>query len=455
MNKVYQELEFKVANSTLEQTTDDVNSNPCSSSGENHNHNNDGWQIVYICLKRSSKSGFGFSITGGSEYSIPIRVSYIAKNGFADRDGRLKLDDIILGANKISFVNIRHGDALRVLKSTGKYITMRIKRLIPQITVDNPSYQPKEAKRRLIVGNVMGSVPDTCIGTFINSTTDAQDDKLRPLGDLVSNVENKPTITESKIRNRTRVQRKPLHEYDVGALKDLTDRYFDRDYIEIHHLIQKDIAMAIFPEYKEAEAVCIVLSRSKRHSAPEISKDDVNLLLSHKNSKEILTRTIKRHTELNVIPSPVLLEAILLHCAQFPRIYETPNYQSVSTDINVIDYSVYDIIRRIPSKDLRYIGDVQDIIKYGNCVKDIPSHVRQFILEKNQPVEPNSKRLQDYRGVYVAHRYIDLLSGLQLVLTLRIELDHTTKRQEESCNCVTTITTDHYAIYIMITCSKE
>ncbi|CAM4755527.1 unnamed protein product [Rotaria magnacalcarata] len=410
LKSLQRELEFKVANSTLEQTTDDVNSNPCSSSGENHNHNNDGWQIVYICLKRSSKSGFGFSITGGSEYSIPIRVSYIAKNGFADRDGRLKLDDIILGANKISFVNIRHGDALRVLKSTGKYITMRIKRLIPQITVDNPSYQPKEAKRRLIVGNVMGSVPDTCIGTFINSTTDAQDDKLRPLGDLVSNVENKPT---------------------------------------------KDIAVAIFPEYKEAEAVCIVLSRSKRHSAPEISKDDVNLLLSHKNSKEILTRTIKRHTELNVIPSPVLLEAILLHCAQFPRIYETPNYQSVSTDINVIDYSVYDIIRRIPSKDLRYIGDVQDIIKYGNCVKDIPSHVRQFILEKNQPVEPNSKRLQDYRGVYVAHRYIDLLSGLQLVLTLRIELDHTTKRQEESCNCVTTITTDHYAIYIMITCSKE
>ncbi|CAF4785741.1 unnamed protein product, partial [Rotaria socialis] len=448
-------FEFKMANSILEQTTDDVNSNPCSSSGENHNHNNDGWQIVYICLKRSSKSCLGFSIIGGSEYSIPISVSHIAKSGFADRDGRLKLDDIILGVNRISFVNISHGDALRVLQSTGKYITMRIKRLIPQITVDSPSYQPKEAKRRLIVGNVMDSVPNTCIGTFINSTTDAQNDTLRPLGDLVSNAENKSTITKSKVRNRIRVHYKPLCEYDVGTLKDLTDRYFDRDYLEIHHLIPKDIAMAIFPEYKEAESVCIVLSRMKRHSALVISKDDFNSLLSHNNSKEILTHVIKHHTQLKAIPSPVLLEAILLHCAQFPRIYETPNHQSLSTDINVIHYSVYDIILRIPSKDLRYMGDMHDIIKYGNCVKDIPSHVCQFILEENQPIEPHSKQVQDYLGVYVAHRCIDLLSGLQLVLTFRIELDHTAERQEESDNCITTITTNHYVIYRMITLSKE
>jgi C-terminal processing protease CtpA/Prc len=72
---------------------------------------------IRIELSGDRNEGFGFSIRGGSEFGIGIYVSMIDKGGMAERMG-LMPGDLLMEVNNISFVNISHDDAAKVLVIT-------------------------------------------------------------------------------------------------------------------------------------------------------------------------------------------------------------------------------------------------------------------------------------------------------------------------------------------------
>ncbi|KAI0980722.1 hypothetical protein GJ496_005684 [Pomphorhynchus laevis] len=97
----------------------------------------DHWSIEEIVLHRHDQVGLGFSIAGGIDAPcIPndnsIYITRITPGGIADCDGRLRIHDILLRVNSVSFQNISHALAVDTLKSTGDKIVLKIKRLNPK-----------------------------------------------------------------------------------------------------------------------------------------------------------------------------------------------------------------------------------------------------------------------------------------------------------------------------------
>ncbi len=246
-----------------------------------------------------------------------------------------------------------------------------------------------------------------------------------------------------KSRNRNT---RPVREYELGTYEDLKRRSARGGDIQIHQLIQTTIAATLIPEYNEAEAICIALRRSKHHRVLTRPQNQLNSPLSDYNSKEALAHAIGWNIKPRVIPSPVLLEAIRLHCQKFPHIYEKPNLNTLDMKTNIISCGERELFRQIPFMDLSFVGKLEDIMEYGNCVKDLPDDVHQFLLGENRQREKDSGEYKDLSGKYVVHRYIDPITGKPRSLTLHIEFDHSKTNEEESIDYITTITTYNYNV---------
>ncbi|KAL7668358.1 hypothetical protein ACOME3_009060 [Neoechinorhynchus agilis] len=108
----------------------------------------DHWMIEDVILNREamqrsisssstlSSSGLGFSIAGGVDAPcIPtdnsIFITRITPQGLAHHDGRLRMHDIILRVNNVSFINITHSNAVETLKRSGGAVSLQVKRLAP------------------------------------------------------------------------------------------------------------------------------------------------------------------------------------------------------------------------------------------------------------------------------------------------------------------------------------
>ncbi len=231
----------------------------------------------------------------------------------------------------------------------------------------------------------------------------------------------------------------------MGTYESLKWRSLRRDDLVIHHLIQPDVASALIPEYKESEAICIALHKSKYEPILTISENQINSLLSNYNPKKTLAYAIGCNTKPRTIPSPVLLEAIQLHCQKFPRIYEKTNLDTLTQDITTINYNANELIPRIPFMDPPFLGTIEDIMKYGNCVKDLRVKIRRF-LEETGESEACSWENTDLSGKYILHKDTDPLTGRPRFLIIRIELDHSETHEEESDDYIKTITTYYHKI---------
>ncbi|XP_048590034.1 protein scribble homolog [Nematostella vectensis] len=87
-----------------------------------------------ITLKRGGDKGLGFSIAGGKG-STPYKdgdpgifISKIAKDGTAERDGRLKVGDKVLSINSRDMKNAKHDDAVNMLTSGPSFVTLIVYR---------------------------------------------------------------------------------------------------------------------------------------------------------------------------------------------------------------------------------------------------------------------------------------------------------------------------------------
>lgn len=111
---------------------------------------------IQICQSADVEGGFGFSIRGGSEYGIGIYVSLVDKGGMAERQG-LEPGDLLVEVNNISFENISHSEAAKIIRSSTKLdmVLSRVGRIPGSFVVHqmykwvNPSGKPVSPPQEL------------------------------------------------------------------------------------------------------------------------------------------------------------------------------------------------------------------------------------------------------------------------------------------------------------------
>uniref|UniRef100_A0AC35U436 Membrane-associated guanylate kinase, WW and PDZ domain-containing protein 1 n=1 Tax=Rhabditophanes sp. KR3021 TaxID=114890 RepID=A0AC35U436_9BILA len=74
--------------------------------------------------------GFGFRLTGGSEANLELSVSEIVKNGAAELDGRLRVNDVITQIDNTPVIGFSHSHAVNLIKKAAEngHIKLLIKR---------------------------------------------------------------------------------------------------------------------------------------------------------------------------------------------------------------------------------------------------------------------------------------------------------------------------------------
>ncbi|XP_076806613.1 disks large homolog 4-like isoform X3 [Clavelina lepadiformis] len=96
-----------------------------------------------VILERGT-SGLGFSIAGGRDNpldvnDVSIYITKIIAGGAAAADGRLRANDAIMAVNGIDTSNVCHADAVNALKLAGSRVELKIRRIIDQPVMINPS----------------------------------------------------------------------------------------------------------------------------------------------------------------------------------------------------------------------------------------------------------------------------------------------------------------------------
>jgi len=107
-----------------------------SSAGLIDSHGQE-WDIDDVIIEKN-QTGLGFSISGGRDRgdSDPhIRVTDISKGGAVARDGRIKVNDIILKVNNTDCVDVDHNVAVQALKNSGTVVRLLVKRPRPTRSV--------------------------------------------------------------------------------------------------------------------------------------------------------------------------------------------------------------------------------------------------------------------------------------------------------------------------------
>ncbi|CAF3959023.1 unnamed protein product [Rotaria sordida] len=153
------------------------------------------WQNKEITLKRptSGDTSLGFTIAGGIDKPFlhhnftSIIIINIRENSLADRDQRLKLYDEILRVNNIDFTNIKHQEAVNILRKAGPEVKLLIRRLSPSIN----EYIKLEHNGRLgisIAGGIGHEYFRNDHGIFITDIGQYQTNKQLDIGDRLLRI---------------------------------------------------------------------------------------------------------------------------------------------------------------------------------------------------------------------------------------------------------------------------
>ncbi|XP_035677581.1 membrane-associated guanylate kinase, WW and PDZ domain-containing protein 1-like isoform X4 [Branchiostoma floridae] len=100
---------------------------PPSSPGRRSQDSTGKEEYHMVSVQRGVR-GFGFSIRGGKEFTMPLFVLRIADDGPAAREGRLRVGDQIMEINGRNTNGILHADAIEMIKSGGSVVRLFVKR---------------------------------------------------------------------------------------------------------------------------------------------------------------------------------------------------------------------------------------------------------------------------------------------------------------------------------------
>jgi hypothetical protein len=249
------------------------------------------------------------------------------------------------------------------------------------------------------------------------------------------------------MKNRaSSITNRPVHEYEAGTYEDLNRRNLRKGDLEMYHLIAPNIAATFIPGYNQMEAACIALRRAKHYRLLTASQTLPVFPAFNYNSKVALAYVIGRNIEPKSIPTPVFHEALYLHCEKFPRIYVKPNQQMLTEKPNTTNCDAKELAIHIPYIHSRFLGELEDILVYGNCVEDLPVAIYHFLSEKRSLCQPGTRNNEDMAGQYVVHREINSFSGKPRSLTIHIEADGSETREENSSDYIRTTKTFNFKV---------
>jgi disks large protein 1 len=112
------------ANLSANESTNDHNDTTQSSTSP--------YEYEKITIQRGP-NGLGFTVAGGIDNphyknDSSIYITRLISDGPAHKDGRLKLDDIIVRVNDTDLTDVKHAEAVAALKSSGPKVQLLIKR---------------------------------------------------------------------------------------------------------------------------------------------------------------------------------------------------------------------------------------------------------------------------------------------------------------------------------------
>lgn len=101
----------------------------------------DHWSFETIVLERTPGISLGFSIAGGTDNPMygnntAIFITKLTPGGLAERDGRLRPNDILYKVNDTVLLDADHSEAVKALKEAGQAVRLVAKRLQPTMIDD-------------------------------------------------------------------------------------------------------------------------------------------------------------------------------------------------------------------------------------------------------------------------------------------------------------------------------
>jgi C-terminal processing protease CtpA/Prc len=89
----------------------------------------DHWSYEQIELERSSGVSLGFSIAGGTDNPMygnntAIFITKLTPGGLCERDGRLRVNDILFKVNDVVLEDVDHTEAVSALKEAGNLVIL-------------------------------------------------------------------------------------------------------------------------------------------------------------------------------------------------------------------------------------------------------------------------------------------------------------------------------------------
>lgn len=132
------------SNKSENMSMDGVNNNQNLSPNDQTNlvpSYEDHWSYEAINLERTPGVSLGFSIAGGTDNPMygnntAIFITKLTPGGLAERDGRLRPNDILYKVNDTVLVDADHSEAVKALKEAGQIVRLVAKRLQPSVIDD-------------------------------------------------------------------------------------------------------------------------------------------------------------------------------------------------------------------------------------------------------------------------------------------------------------------------------
>ena len=92
-------------------------------------------------MLKPNGTSLGFSIAGGSDNPMygnntAIFITKLSAGGLAEKDGRLRPNDILYQVNDVALAEAEHTEAVQALKEAGNHVRLVVKRLQPILVED-------------------------------------------------------------------------------------------------------------------------------------------------------------------------------------------------------------------------------------------------------------------------------------------------------------------------------
>ncbi|CAF1495763.1 unnamed protein product [Rotaria sordida] len=241
------------------------------------------WQEIEITLERPTDddTSLGFAIAGGIDIPflhhnfISVIVININENSLVYRDKRLELYDIILRVNHIDFTNIKHQEAVNILRKAGPEVKLLIRRLSPSIN-EEIKLEHNGKLGISIAGGIGKEYLENDHGIFVTNIGQYQTNKQLDIGDRLLRISSM------------------YNTYDLRFVThDMATKYIE--------LACKESKMITLYVGHTRPIVGIKSERTLLHesqSDPCISKDESNIN-EVKNTSRVVVSDKDHHSETN------------------------------------------------------------------------------------------------------------------------------------------------------------